>query len=329
MIDAPKNTTTAQSRVFRSTTGHDSRARETARLVSERVNERPVLAGALGALVIAFSAILVRLSEVSPATAAFFRCAYALPVLGLLAWIERRRFGPRSRRERLLALGAGPLFAADLVCWHYSIEAVGAGLATVLGNIQVVFVGLLAWALLGERPENRTLAAIPIVFLGVVLISGVIGAGAYGDDPLLGVVYGLFTAISYALFLLVLRHGNADLRRPAGPLFDATLSGAVFCAIAGVVIGDLDWVPGLESQAWLALLALSSQVLGWLLISISLPRLPAVLTSILLMLQPVSTVLLSAVLLSEAPSAVQLSGVGIVLAGVAFATLQPRARAPA
>jgi drug/metabolite transporter (DMT)-like permease len=290
------------------------------------VNERPVLAGALGALVIAFSGILVRLAEVSPATAAFFRCAYALPLLGVLAWIERRRYGARPFRERALTLGAGALFAADLVCWHYSIEAVGAGLATVLGNIQVVLVGLLAWAVLGERPPNRALASIPIVFAGVVLISGVIGAGAYGEDPLLGVVYGVLTSISYALFLLILRHANSDLRRPAGPLFDATLSAAVFCALAGVMIGDIDWAPDLEAQAWLVLLALSSQVLGWLLISVSLPRLPAVLTSILLMLQPVSAVLLAAVLLSEAPSAVQLSGVAIVLAGVAFATLQPTSR---
>jgi drug/metabolite transporter (DMT)-like permease len=307
--------------VFRSTAGHDSRLTSL-----DRVNERPVLAGAMGALVIAFSGILVRLAEVSPATAAFFRCAYALPMLGLLAWIERRRYGPRPRRQRLLALGAGVFFAADLVTWHYSIGAVGAGLATVLGNVQVVVVGLLAWAALGERPENRTLAAIPIVLLGVVLISGVVGAGAYGDDPLLGVIYGLLTALTYALFLLILRQGNTDLRRPAGPLFDATLSAAVCSALAGVAIGDLDLVPDLEAQAWLVLLALSSQVLGWLLISLSLPRLPAVLTSILLMLQPVSTVFLGAVLLSESPSAVQLSGVAIVLAGVALATLQPRQR---
>jgi drug/metabolite transporter (DMT)-like permease len=290
------------------------------------VNERPVLAGALGALVIAFSAILVRLADVSPVTAAFFRCAYALPLLGLLAWIELRRHGPRPRRDRLLALGAGVFFAADLILWHYAIGAVGAGLSTVLGNVQVVLVGVLAWLVLGERPENRTLAAIPIVFLGVVLISGVIGSGAYGDDPVLGVVYGLATAITYALFLLVLRQAGTGLRRPAGPLFDATLSATVCCALAGVAIGDLDPVPDLEAQAWLVLLALSSQVVGWLLISVSLPRLPAVVTSILLMLQPVSTVFLGAVLLSEAPSAVQLSGVAIVLAGVALATLQPTSR---
>jgi drug/metabolite transporter (DMT)-like permease len=294
--------------------------------VSRPVNDRPVLAGALGALVIAFSAILVRLAEVSPATSAFFRCAYAVPVLGLLAWLERRRYGPRPIRERALTLGTGVLFAADLIFWHYSIQAVGAGLATVLGNIQVVLVALLAWAFLSERPTNRTLAAIPIVFAGVVLISGVIGAGAYGEDPALGVVYGVLTAISYALFILVLRHANADLRRPAGPLFEATLSAAVFCGLAGLVIGDIDWAPDLEAQGWLVLLALSSQVLGWMLISVSLPRLPAALGSILLMLQPVSTVVLGAILLSEEPSAVQLSGVAIVLAGVAFATIQPTSR---
>ncbi len=293
------------------------------------MTDRPVLAGVLGALVIAFSAILVRLADVSPSTAAVFRCAYALPVLALLAWLERRRYGARPLRERMLCWVAGVLFAADLTFWHHSIEAVGAGLATVLGNTQVVLVGLLAWLALGERPANRSLAAIPVVFAGVVLISGIVGSGAYGDDPLLGVVFGVLTGISYALFLVILRQGNVDQRRPAGPLFDATLSAAVFSAFGGIAVGDLDWVPGLESQAWLVLLALSSQVLGWLLISISLPRLPAALTSIVLTLQPVCTVLLGAILLSEAPSTLQLTGVAIVIAGIAVATVRPRERAPA
>jgi drug/metabolite transporter (DMT)-like permease len=293
------------------------------------VFDRPVLAGVLGALVIAFSGILVRLAEVSPSTAAFFRCLYALPLLALLAWHERRRFGTRSWHDRVLAWAAGLFFAADLTFWHHSIAAVGAGLATVLGNTQVVFVGLLAWAALGERPENRSLVAIPVVFLGVTLISGVIGSGAYGDDPALGVVFGVLTGIAYALFILILRHGSTPDAGPAGPLFDATASAALVCAIGGIAVGDIDWVPGLESQAWLVLLALSSQVLGWLLISVSLPRLPAVLTSIVLMLQPVSTVFLGAVLLSEAPSAVQLLGVAIVIAGVAVATVRPRERATA
>ena len=288
------------------------------------MTERPVLAGALGAFVIAFSGIFVRLADVSPSTAALFRCAYALPALGLLAWIEYRRFGARARRERVLAFAAGFWFAADLTFWHHSIDAVGAGLATVIANVQVVLVALIAWAVLSERPDNRVLGSIPLLFFGVVLISGVIGAGAYGDDPVLGVAFGVATALAYALFLLILRQANVDDRRPAGPLFDATLSGALFSALGGLVVGDLDWVPNLEAQAWLVALALTSQVLGWLLISVSLPRLPAVITSIVLMLQPVAAVIFAALLLSEAPSVVQLAGVAIVLVGVVFATSKPR-----
>ena len=71
------------------------------------------------------------------------------------------------------------------------------------------------------------------------------------------------------------------------------------------------------------MLALSSQVLGWMLISTSLPRLPALLTSILLMLQPVGTMLLAMLIFSQSPSALQLAGVVVVLAGVGFAATAP------
>src|SRR5215210_4586307 len=193
---------------------------------------RPGMAAVAGAVTIAFSAILVRLAEVAPSTAAIFRCLYALPVLGALALWEDRRFGPRPARDRWLAVPAGVFFAADLIFWHHAIGDVGAGLATVLGNLQVVVIPFAAWAILGERIERRILVALPLVCTGVLLISGALETGAYGEHPLRGVVYGVLTGISYAGFLLVLRQGSADLRRPAGPLFDAT----AVATIAAVVV---------------------------------------------------------------------------------------------
>jgi drug/metabolite transporter (DMT)-like permease len=282
----------------------------------------------LGALAIAFSSILVKLADVSPSTAAIFRCGYALPLLGVLAWRERRRFGPRSARERRLAVIAGVLFAADLICWHHAIGAVGAGLATVLGNLQVAFVPLVAWVVLAERPGRRILATLPVVMLGVVLVSGVLEHGAYGSDPVGGMLYGLATGLTYAGFILVLRHGNADLRRPAGPLFDATATATVAAIAAGLVIGDADLAPTWPAHGWLVLLALTSQVLGWLLISISLPRLPAALTSLLLTIQPVGSVILGAILFSESPTPLQLAGVAAILTGLATLTWS-RSPAPA
>ena len=295
------------------------------------ITDRPVLAAAAGAACIATSATLVRLADVAPATAATFRCLYALPVLGLLMMREDRRFGRRPARQRWIAAGAGVLFAVDLVLWHHAIAAVGAGIATVLGNLQVVIVGFVAWWLLGERPSTRLIAAVPVVLLGVVLISGVVGADAYGENPGLGVLFGVGTSIAYAGFLLVLRHGARDLRRVAGPLFDATAVSAVFCALLGPVSGGIDLVPSWPAHGWLALLALSSQVLGWLLISVSLPRVPAALTSVILLLQPVAAVVLSAAVLDERPSPAQLTGCLVVLAGVVAATAGRRhggSRAP-
>jgi drug/metabolite transporter (DMT)-like permease len=287
----------------------------------DAVLARPQLAAVAGALCIAFSGILVRESGVSPSTAAVFRCLYALPLLGVLAWLEDRRYGPLERRTIWFSLVAGCFFAADLTFWAHSIEAVGAGLATVLGNLQVVVVGIAAWALYGERPRRSILVALPIVIAGVVLIAGVVGANPYGAEPLLGVVAGLVTACSYAGYLIVVRRGQRDIRRLAGPLFWATLATATAAAIAGVIVGDFDPVPSLPAHAWLAILALSSQVAGYLLINVSLPRLPSVVTSLLLLIQPVVTVFLAMLLLGEDPSPFQLAGVGLVVLGLAVAVL--------
>jgi drug/metabolite transporter (DMT)-like permease len=286
----------------------------------EQLAARPRAMAVLGALAIAFSAILVRLAAVSPSTAAVFRCAYAVPVLFFLARAEDRRYGPRPARDRKLAAVAGVLFAIDLVCWHHAIEDVGAGLATVLGNLQVAFVPLIAWMALGEKPGARVLATLPLMLSGIVLISGALESGAYGDQPTQGVIFGIATGLSYAGFILVLRAGGSDLRRPAGPLFDATLVGALGALAIGAVVGDLDLVPSWPAHGWLVTLALTSQVLGWLLISASLPRLPAALTSILLTIQPVGSVILGVIVFGESPTWLQLTGVAAILTGLVVST---------
>jgi drug/metabolite transporter (DMT)-like permease len=299
--------------------------------VVARIMARPGLAAVAGALTIAFSAILVKLANVSPSTAAIFRCAYALPVLGALALWEDRRFGARARRDRLLAAGAGVFFAADLIFWHHAIHDVGAGLATVLGNLQVLIIPFAAWAILGERIGRRILLALPLVCCGVLLISGVLEAGAYGDHPMRGVLFGFLTGVAYAGFILVLRQGSGDLRRPAGPLFDATAVATLVAIAAGLIVGDADLVPSWPAHGWLLTLALTSQVVGWLLITVSLPRLPAALTSVTLTIQPVGSVILGVILLSEQPTVLQLAGVACILAALLSiaARRTPQADAPA
>jgi len=278
-----------------------------------------------GALTIAFSSILVRLSHTSPSTSAIFRCVYALPLLALLALREDRRLGPRAARDRRLALVAGVFLGADLLCLHRSIADIGAGLSTVLANLQVAAVPLLAWAVLGERPGRRVLAALPVVLVGIVLISGALEQGAYGHDPAAGAVFGVLTGLAYAGFILVLRQSSAERRPPAGPLLDVTIAATVTTLAGGLLIGDADLVPSWPGHAWLVTLALTSQVLGWLLISLSLPRLPAAIASMLLTIQPIASVALGAIIFAESPTALQIGGVAALLAGlVAVARVRPR-----
>jgi drug/metabolite transporter (DMT)-like permease len=287
----------------------------------DAIAARPRIAALLGALCIAFSGIFYRYADVSPSTVTVFRCLYGLPILAIVALIERRRYGPMPGRTIGLAIVAGVFFAGDLLTWHHAVDAVGAGLATVLGNLQVLVVGFVAWAVLGERPPRPVILATPLVIAGAVFISGVVGSGAYGENPPLGVGLGLVTALSYAGYLLVIRRGSHDIRRPAGPVAIATASTMVVAAFAGVIIGDLNPVPSWPSHGWLALVGVTSQSVGYLLISMSLPRLPAALVSIILLVQPVVSVVLARLLLAEVPSAYQLGGVILIIGGIALATL--------
>lgn len=285
----------------------------------DRVATRPRTAAVAGALAIAFSGIFYLWADVSPATGVFFRCLYGLPILLVVASGERRALGRMSHRTVGISALAGLFFTVDLLTFHYAVDLVGAGLGTVIGNLQVVFVAVIAWLAFGERPRREVVLAIPIMLGGVVLISGVIGAGAYGENPQLGVAVGLLTAASYAGYLLVIRRASPD-RRPAGPVAIATVVTGAGAAVFGVATGTIDFVPYLPAHAYLLALGVLSQSIGYLLIQASLPRLPSVISSVLLLVQPVATMLLGALLLRELPSPAQVVGVVLVVGGIGLAT---------
>ena len=281
---------------------------------------RALAAAGLGAACISASAILIKLAGTGPATAAFYRCFLALPILFALAVVERRRRGPRRLAAHLGAIAAGAFLAIDLVLWNHTIADVGAGIATLLGNLQVLFVALAAWVLLRERPGRRFLVALPVVMAGVVLVSGLAGAGAGDSHPLAGIVFGIGTSLSYAAFLLILRQTSAGTPHIAGPLAEVTTTAALGSLLLGLAFGGLQLDVPWASLRWLLLVAVTSQTVGWLLITSSLPKLPAAVSSLLLLLQPVAAMGLAAAVLAEWPSLAQLAGAVLVCGGVLAAS---------
>ena len=280
-----------------------------------------------GIVAISFSAIFVRLAEVDPSVSALYRAVYALPVLFVA---ERIWGGPaRPAKTRLLAVVGGIVLGIDLNLWHQSIEWIGAGLSTVLANMQVLFVGAIAWALYGERPTTAAIVTIPIGLTGVAFISGLGRDDAFGTDPVAGTIAGVGAGVAYAGFLLFFRHamkGRND--HPVGPLLDVTIGATLAGLVLLIPSGGVGLAPAWPAHGWLIALALGSQVVGWLIIGTALPRLPGLETALLLLVQPVLTVFWAQLLFDEPLSGLQWAGVVLVLSGILFATTRGTVRQP-
>jgi drug/metabolite transporter (DMT)-like permease len=283
-----------------------------------------LLAAVAGAVAISFSAILYALAEVTPGTGAFFRLFYALPVLFLLWW-ARRDLDKRSPKRRMVAVVAGVFLGLDILVWHISIEYIGAGLSTLIANSQVIVVALAAWFLLGEKPSREVAIGVPVVLVGVALVSGLGQGDAFGSNPVLGTILALASAVLYAGFILGFRVSNQSQAPSAGPLLESTAGAALAILVASIPFGGLEFTPSWPAHGWLLALALSSQVAGWLLIGYALPRLPAVETATIILLQPVLTMIWAVLIFSEQPSPIQWAGAALVLAGVGFVAVS-RAR---
>lgn len=282
---------------------------------------------ATGVAVISFSAITVRLSDASPVTVTFFRAIYALPALLALKLLLPTHV-VRTRRQRRLAFAAGLALAADFTFWHVAIELIGAGLATVVGSIHVVVTMLAGWLLLSQRPTKLGLGATPVVLFGVVLISGYGSSGGHGEDPVLGVVFGVLTAVLYTVFLLLLRQASTTGTSPVDALLEATAGVAVGALLFAPLDSSFSVVPSWPSHGWLVALALGAQVVGWLLITYALPQLELWESSLVLVLQPGATILWAYLILGEVFSVSQWIGLCLVVVGVTVVTVSRALESP-
>ena len=291
---------------------------------------QPAARALLGAASIAPMPVLVALAHAGPVPTVVYRCGVALPVLGAFAFAESRRRGPRSLSNRARAFLAGLLLAVDLVLFNHTITDAGAGVSTVIGSLYVPIVAVLGWALLGERPSRRYLATLPIVIAGIVLASGVIGGSGTGSHPGTGMAYGAAATIAYAAYLLILRNAASSTSHIAGQVFDATAGATAGALLFGLIFGGLQLAVSWQALGWLVLLALVVQVTGWLLITATLPRLPAALSSLLLLMQPAIALVLAGAVLRRWPTAVQLTGAAIACVGVVLAARsRPNSHTPA
>ncbi|HEY5852899.1 MAG TPA: DMT family transporter [Aldersonia sp.] len=281
---------------------------------AERISDPRVVLLA-GAAVTSVTGILIKVAGESAATTTMFRCGLALPILALLAWREFRRHGRMSRRAVAAHLFGGAVLGADFAMWARSIEMIGAGIATVVANFQVVVVPLLAWLVFRARIPLRFVVALPFLFAGVALAGGALGGDGEAVHLALGVAFALAAGVAYGVYIFVA--GRAGTPQRAGTqVFLGTAAAGVVGTAVGALWGPVDPTPGWPAFGWLALLAVTGQVVGWLLIGYALPRLASEVGATLLLMQPVLAVMLSILLVGERLAVAQFAGCGLVIVAV-------------
>ncbi|QNP39852.1 DMT family transporter [Lysobacter solisilvae (ex Woo and Kim 2020)] len=283
---------------------------------------------ALGAVLISTSAVFVKWVGIGPTASAFWRMGLAAVLL--LAWLARpdarRAWKPDARVFGLLVLAA-VFFAADLWMWHRSILYVGVGLATLLGNFQVFALAAYGSFVLGERGGWRLWAGLLMALAGLALLLAP-GWESFDARFRVGIAFGLGTAVAYGGFLIAFRAAQAQRAHVANEAMLWWL-----CVLTALLLLPMSLLGGEALQPrgvgdWSALFAyaLIAQVFGWLVIGRVMPKLPAGVLGLCLLLQPLLSYVWDALLFGTRLGAVGMLGLALSLAGIFLGLVRGQAK---
>ncbi len=282
-----------------------------------------VLGLVAGAVMISFSGVWVELSHVTPTVSAFYRVFFGSIIL-VAATLFRREIIWHGKRQLLLGLICGALFAVDLTFYHYSIEFVGPGLGTILPNFQVFILAIVGIFFFKEKARLLFFISVPLAFCGLFLIVGIDWYQLERLDKI-GVYFGLAAAVCYAAFLLSLRKLQTDQGSLTFfyVLMMVSMTASAFLAVEVFRTGDTFKIPDLQSLLALAALGLFSQVIGWILITNALPKIRTSLSGFILLLQPALAFVWDVLLFQRPTSLLNWVGVGVVLAAIYLGSARP------
>lgn len=276
----------------------------------------PMAAVLAGAFFISFSSVWVKLSDVTPASSAFYRVFFGFLFL-LCASLYLRQFVLPSLKRTFWITICSFIFAMDLILWHGSIQFIGPGLATILGNFQVFLMALTGIIFLGEPFRTRLFVAIPLAVSGLFLIVG-LHWQELGETYKAGIYLGLGTALCYTIFLLLLRKLQTVPGKGGfiNTLLFISFGCSIFLGTEMIVTKQSFSIPDLPSLSYLLFLGLFSQTIGWLLIANALPKIPVSFTGMFLLLQPSLAFLWDVLLFARPTSLLNWTGVVITLSAI-------------
>lgn len=275
----------------------------------------------IGAIIISFSSVMVKLADVPPEVAGFYRlCGGGLGMTIILWKLDKLRH--LTKHVWKWALLGAVFFAFDFVFWHRSIGLVGPGLSTMLANFQVIVLAVVSVLLLKEKVSRSFMIAIPMALVGLYLMVGV-QWDSFSSDYRLGVIFGLLAAVAYALYLLSLKYSLSKAQ--ADPLAMAAGVALLTGLILGVLAvgqGNSFVIPNTRSLLALTALALICHATGWYLITRGIQRVETSLVGLILLLQPTLSYVWDLLFFGKPTNPVELTGVALALLAIYLGSLK-------
>jgi len=221
----------------------------------------------------------------------------------------------------MFVLLAAVFFAGDLITWHAGIVRTTAANATLLANLTPVVMTFVAWVLFKERPAPLFLAGLIAAIVGAALLSG---ANIAGDPArFTGDALSLTTALWYAAYMLAVKAARRAMST-GRVMFFSTLIGAPLVLAAALALREPLLPQAAVGWLWLAGLGLFTHVIGQGGLAYALGRLPAALSALVILIQPVVAAILAWILFGEALGAIQFGGGALIIAGIVMAQTASR-----
>jgi drug/metabolite transporter (DMT)-like permease len=240
----------------------------------------------LGAFLISFSSVFVKLVHVGPTTALFYRFTFGALALFISAFIIKTPLF-RDLRSFVYSGLAGFFFSLDLFFWHRSILFVGPGLATILANFQIFILTAISVVFLGERLRLFFIVSVVLAFSGLSLLTEL---NLHSVEPvyLRGIIYGLLTACCYSGVTLTIQKSQKLAKRmhPVSNMAWLCFFGSAFGSIGVIASGETFAIPDMQSLLILMAYGTVCSGIGWYFITKGLPRVSISIAGLSLILQP-------------------------------------------
>jgi len=292
--------------------------------MSSSVHHRFAFAAVLaGSTALAFGPWLVRLSEVGPVAAGFWRLAIALPFLFVIAARTGQPIHWPRHRLALLAASAGFFFAADLAAWHVGIGMTKLGNATLFGNVSSF--AFAAWGLwLARRwPTPVQGLALGLAGTGAALLMG--SSAELSLRHLQGDLLALGAGLLYTGYLIAVQKARGALK-PLPLLFLSSAFGAAMLLPFSLLLGE-QIIPA--NWTYVVLLAIGSQVIGQGLLVYGIAYVPPLIVGLVLLTQPAISGLVGWLVYGETLSPLDWIGAAAIAAALVLVRLPQRGlRAP-